>query len=90
MDYCNYEIAKAWNDRKGVVGVYVHGLKDLGQTQSSQGANPFSQVKFGNSTLASVVKAYNPPFFDSKQVYNYISENIASWFEEAITIREKN
>jgi len=87
--WINHEIVKAWNGGKGVVGVYIHGLKDLDQRQTTQGANPFSSITFGTTTLASVVKAYNPPYVDSKQVYNYISDNLANWFEEAITIRGK-
>ena len=26
--WINYEIAKAWNDGKGVLGIYIHNLKD--------------------------------------------------------------
>jgi hypothetical protein len=26
--WINHEIVKAWNDKKGVVGVYVHNLQD--------------------------------------------------------------
>lgn len=38
--------------------------------------------------MSSVVKVYNPPYTDSKDVYNYISENLADWIEEAIEIRD--
>jgi hypothetical protein len=34
------------------------------------------------------VKAYNPPYTISTNVYNYIKENIEDWIEEAIDIRE--
>src|SRR4051794_7473629 len=27
--WITYEIRKAWSDRKGVFGIYIHGLKDL-------------------------------------------------------------
>ena len=85
--WINYEIVKAWNEGKGVLGVYIHGLKDLDGLQAAQGANPFASITYGSTTLASVVKAYNPPYTDSKQVYKYISDNLADWFEEAIRIR---
>jgi hypothetical protein len=26
--WITYEIIKTWNDKKGVLGVYIHGLKD--------------------------------------------------------------
>src|SRR4051812_12189477 len=39
--WINYEIEAAWNAKKGLLGVYIHGLKDLDGNQSLQGANPF-------------------------------------------------
>src|SRR5262245_8751940 len=38
--WINYEIVESWNEGKGVVGVYIHNLKDLGGDQSSKGSNP--------------------------------------------------
>jgi len=35
------------------------------------------------------VKAYDPPYSDSKQAYKYIADNIEAFVEEAITIRGK-
>jgi hypothetical protein len=86
--WINYEIIKAWNDGKGVLGVYIHGLKDLEGNQTVQGANPFNSISYGTTTLASIAKAYNPPYADSKQIYKNISDNLATWFEEAIRIRD--
>lgn len=87
--WINYEIETAWNERKGLVGVYIHGLKDFSGSQSSQGSNPFQGFKVGDNDLSSIVKAYNPPYYDSKQVYNYIAQNLADWFDEAVEIRSK-
>lgn len=88
--WINYEIKAAWNREKGLVGIYVHRLKDLDGNQSSKGRNPFEDFTIGASEtpMSSVVKAYNPPHTDSKDVYNYISESIADWIEEAIEIRD--
>lgn len=84
-----YEIESTWNSKKGLVGVYVHRLKDLDGNQASKGSNPFEGFTIGEKKkpLTSVVKAYNPPYADSKDAYNYISENLADWIEEAIEIR---
>ncbi|PZP83556.1 MAG: hypothetical protein DI582_10805, partial [Azospirillum brasilense] len=39
--WINHEIRKAWDAGKGVVGIYIHNIKDrLGQ-QAGQGYNPF-------------------------------------------------
>jgi hypothetical protein len=87
--WIKYEIEKAWKLGKGVLGIYIHRLKDLDGNQSSQGRNPFDDFDFGTTKFSSIVKAYNPPYTDSKQVYRYIHDNLADWIEEAITIRAK-
>lgn len=87
--WINYEIKTAWNEGKGVMGIYIHNLKDADGKQSTQGTNPFSGFNVSGTSLSSIVKAYAPPYFDSKQVYGYIKDNLASWIEEAVTIRAK-
>ena len=89
--WINYEIGKAWNSKKGVVGIYIHRLKDLDGNQSQKGDNPFEAftMKRDDKKLSSIVKAYNPPYTDSKEVYAYINENLADWIEEAVTIRDE-
>jgi hypothetical protein len=76
--------------QKGLLGIYVHNLKNLDGTQSSKGSNPFDgfTVCEGKKTLSSVVKTYNPPYTDSKEVYAYIKKNLADWIEDAVSIRE--
>ena len=89
--WIEYEIEKSWNDSKGVLGVYVHNLKDLNGNKANKGRNPFEDLtmKWDDKKLSSIVKAYNPPNTDSQKVYGYISDNIADWIEEAITIRDE-
>jgi len=86
--WINYEIKKAWDDSKGVLGVYIHKLKDLAGDQSSKGANPFDYVPVGGKLLSSIVKAHDSSYSTSPYVYNDIKENLADWIEEAIKIRE--
>ncbi|NLH46169.1 MAG: TIR domain-containing protein, partial [Acholeplasmataceae bacterium] len=87
--WINYEIVKAWNDKKGIVGIYVHNLLDSYQKQTTKGANPFAKIKYGDSDkmLSEIVKAYDPPYTTSTIVYDHIKEKLADWIEEAITIR---
>jgi len=87
--WINHEIVTAWDDKKGVVGVYVHNLQNSDQQQSTKGANPFASIKYGDSgkMLSSIVKAYDPPYWTSTSVYNHIKEKLETWVEEAITIR---
>jgi MTH538 TIR-like domain (DUF1863) len=88
--WINHEIVTAWNGKKGVFGIYIHNLKDSDKKQSSKGANPFDFITYGAAKLSSVVKAYDPPSSDSTEAYAYIKENLSSWVETAITIRNAN
>lgn len=90
--WINYEIVKAWNDGKGVVGVYIHNLKDNDQNQTTKGRNPFDEITFSSNgkQLSAVAKVYDPPYTTSTYVYDYIKDNLATWVEEAVKIRENN
>lgn len=85
--WINHEIIESWNAGKGVVGIHIHGLKDLAGLTSAKGANPFDHITFGEKKLSSVAKCYSPSGLDSKARYKWISDNIANAVEEAIAIR---
>lgn len=87
--WINYEITKAWNDGKGVVGIHIHYLKDSSGTQSAKGKNPFEDftMQKDGKKLSSIVKVYDPPYSTSTNVYSHIKENLEAWIEEAISIR---
>ena len=87
--WIDYEIIKAWTDGKGVLGVYVHNLLDQSQMRSAKGRNPFDSLRFGDNgpLMSTVVKAYDPSGWESKDVYATISNNLAGWIDEAIRIR---
>lgn len=87
--WVQYEIAYAWDKGKGVVGVYIHNLKDREGRQAAKGRNPFDMFTLGNARLSSIVRAYDPPYTDSIRVYDYIKKNLGLWVEEAIEIRNK-
>lgn len=55
------EIQKAWELGKGLVGIYIHNLKDPRNGKSSKGNNTFDQFTFTDGTkLSSFVECYNP------------------------------
>lgn len=89
--WINYEIEKCWNDGKGVLGIFVHNLKDSNGSASSKGANPFDTFTLKNGTvkLSTVVKAYDPPYTVSTNVYAYIKDNLESWIDAAIKARNE-
>ena len=88
--WINHEIVKSWNDGKGILGVYIHNMKNSQGNQASKGSNPFSYITMGDTDkkMSSVVKAYDPPYTASQNVYSHIKDNLADWLETAIDIRE--
>jgi MTH538 TIR-like domain (DUF1863) len=92
--WINYEIKKAWDDGKGLLGIHIHNLKDSDGNISTKGDNPFDGFTFTKADktkvpLSDIVKTYNPAGADSKAVYQKIADNIEDWIEEAIKIRGK-
>ena len=90
--WINYEIVKSWDAGMGVVGIYIHGLKNSQELISEKGNNPFDYITHGGTKekLSTIVKCYNPAGANSKERYDWISRNIANAVEEAIEIRNNN
>ncbi|ENZ83251.1 TIR domain-containing protein [Caulobacter vibrioides] len=87
--WINYEIQKAWDSGKGLLGIRIHGLKNLAGQTSYAGNNPFDGFNVAGKSLSSIVNLHTPSGFDSKGVYDNIKTNIDSWVETAIEIRKK-
>ena len=85
--WIKYEIEKAWTDRKGLLGVYIHKLKNQRGRTATRGRNPFEDFTVGNRKLSNIVKAYGLRYSNSRSLYAHIGENLADWVEEAIEIR---
>ncbi|NUJ08509.1 TIR domain-containing protein [Bacillus paranthracis] len=85
--WINYEIEKSWELGKGIVGIQIHNLKNLAGEQSTEGKNPFDKFTLDGKPFSKIIKVYNPPYKISTNVYSHIKENIESWVEEAIKIR---
>ena len=82
--WVEYEIRKAWDDRRPLVGIRIHGLKGLNGRTSSRGANPFSKVTLKDGTrLDSRITLHDPVGAASTDVYKNISDNIDSWIANA-------
>ncbi len=78
--WVKYEIEKAWNDKRKLVGVHIHGLEGTDGRTDSKGANPFAAVKLTNGqTIADYVPVYDPAGNDSKAVYSTIRNNLKNW-----------
>lgn len=87
--WINYEIKKAHELKKGIVGIHIHGLKDKDGNQTSKGNNPFYQIYIGqnNERLSKYVTCYDPPYSTSTFVYEDIEEHIEQLIEDAIAAK---
>ena len=90
--WITYEIAEAWNKDMGVVGIHIHNLINSAGKQSAKGSNPLYHVthKKSGKRLSAIAQSYDPPRLTTSGVYDYISEHIENWVEEAIKIRNDN
>ena len=87
--WIHHEIIEAWKAKKGVVGIYIHKLKNLDGEQATQGANPFDRLDISGRKFSSVVKAYNPAGPTSQEAYAWIKQHLANAVEEAVRIRSE-
>ncbi|REE96652.1 TIR domain-containing protein [Thermomonospora umbrina] len=88
--WINYEIIKSWNDRKGLVGIYIHNLTNQNNEVASKGANPFDCITLNDGRkLSALVRAYNPPYLSSANVYADIKDNMEALVEEAVANRRR-
>lgn len=83
--WIKYEIEQAYKLKKGIVGIYVHNLKDSSGNQSSKGSNPFySLYTDDGERLSKYVETFDSSYLTSKNVYEDIENNIENLIEEAI------
>ncbi len=74
--WVNYEINKAWSDKRPLLGVHIHGLSSMGSVDRA------GRIPFGDS---SGIPVFDPTVttwdgkIDSKATYNKLAENLESW-----------
>ena len=90
--WINHEIVKSWESNMGIVGIYIHGLKNQDEKITQKGKNPFDYITIGDTgkKLSTLVECYNPVGSNSKERYAWISEHLSNAVEEAIKIRKNN
>lgn len=82
--WINYEIKKAFDLDKGIVGIYIHNLKNQNEEQDNKGNNPFSYLTLNEEEISKYVKCFNSRYSNSKLVYQDIKENIEDLIEYGI------
>lgn len=80
--WVRYEIKRAWDLRKPLLGIQIHGLKNQDGYTSHEGDNPFDSLGFPYSAW---IPIFAPRGFDSKQKYADIRENLSYWISQGYT-----
>ncbi|ASC72001.1 uncharacterized protein XM38_029550 [Halomicronema hongdechloris C2206] len=80
--WVKYEIKKAWNDQRALLGIYIHNLKCPRNGFSKKGKNPFDELQLESGTkLSSLVTCYDPSPLNA---YDEIAKNVENWIRWAI------
>jgi hypothetical protein len=80
-EWVQHEILESWNRGNGLVGVWVHNVKDSDKKTGAKGSNPFDSFKLPDgTTLSSVCKTYDWVLDDGRN-------NLGDWADEAAEIR---
>lgn len=84
--WIDYEIRKAWNEKRGLFGIYVHNLNCPRQGYCHQGRNPFANIMLNNGqSLANRVSCHDP----GPDAYNVIRRMMGTWIETAIRTKRQ-
>ncbi|MCQ2335870.1 MAG: TIR domain-containing protein [Paludibacteraceae bacterium] len=83
--WVKYEIEQAYKMHKGIVGVYIHKLKNASGEQTTKGCNPFYNILTSDgSRLSNHVTCFDSDYSTSQYVYDDIKDNIETLIEDAI------
>lgn len=82
--WINYEIKRAYEMNKGIVGIYIHKLEDRLGRQGHKGENPFDYLTIDGEKFSKYVRCFDSYCSSSKFVYNDIKDNIEALIEYGI------
>lgn len=74
--WINYEITKSCERGNGLLGIYIHNIKNQNKETASKGKNPFEQWTFKRKDKVVVIPVYD---WVNDDGYN----NMGNWIEEA-------
>lgn len=77
-----HEIAESWNRGNGIVGIWIHNIKDQHGETDAEGRNPLDEITLSDGKpLSSVCKTYD-------WVNNDGRKDLGKWIEEAFEGRK--
>lgn len=81
--WVKYEIEKAWNDKRPLLGIYIHGLASLNHGADKKGSNPFDVVDgvYGLPTFDPTQTDWSGTI-DTKATYDNLAANLKTWSEQ--------
>jgi MTH538 TIR-like domain (DUF1863) len=74
--YVDYEITQSWAKGNGLLGIYIHNVKDMSASTDIKGENPFTKWTFQRSGNIVTI-----PTYDWVNDSGY--QNIGDWIESA-------
>ena len=87
--WVQYEIQRAWELRKPLLGIRIHGLSSMGSTDN-EGPNPFCSID-GIERYSSMPPIFDPTQrdylgkIDSKATYAELTSNLKYWVRPGCT-----
>lgn len=81
--WVRYEIAESWNRGNGIVGLWIHNMKDQNGNPDVQGHNPLDDFMLPDGTkLSAICKTFDWVTDDGRN-------NLGFWVEQAFQDRAK-
>lgn len=75
--WVQHEIVESWNRGNGIVGIWIHNIKDQNSETDTKGRNPLDEITLPDGKpLSSVCKTYDWVNDDGRS-------NLGKWIEEA-------
>lgn len=81
--WVKHEILKSWNRGNGIVGIWIHNVRDTSANADDKGLNPFDDFQLPDGTRLSLVcRTYDWVVDDGRR-------HFGEWAEEAVGVRAK-
>ena len=77
--WVKYEIQKAWNDRKPLLGIRIHGLSSMGKVDQA-GPDPFAAAGLGSAGIP----IFDPTRTDSQSTFAALRQNLSVWSDQGV------
>jgi hypothetical protein len=81
--WVNYEIQKAWNDKKPLLGIRIHGLSSM-RSADTAGGNPFSSAGVTGVPIFDPTKTDWRNRIDTQATYGTLTRSIEAWSAQGV------